>query len=130
MDFNILIPMSKSNPAIEKSEIFAIKCIKVYQDLQKNNEYILSKQFLRSSTSIGANIAEANSSQSKKDFYAKMCIAYKECHETAYWIRLLTLSGLISTDLREVEELCQELIKIIAQIKLTTEKNLSLQKNE
>ena len=74
------------NVITQKSEDFALSCIRLYQALQKEGEYILSKQLLRSGTSIGANVAEANSSHSKKDFYAKICIAYKEAHETQYWI--------------------------------------------
>lgn len=119
------------NISIQKSETFALKAIEVFQTLQKNDhEYILSKQFLRSSTSIWANLAEANASHSKKDFYAKVCIAYKECHETAYWIRLLTISNLTEYDFSEILELCNELIRILAQIKITTEKNLSQEKHE
>ena len=108
----------------QKTEDFALKCIVIYQLLVKENEYIISKQFLRSSTSIGANVAEANASHSKKDFYAKICIAYKEAHETAFWIRLLEKSTLTKVDVLEIKSDCQEIIRILAKIKLTTEKNL------
>ncbi len=74
----------------EKSYNFAIRIIKAHQYLVKEKkEFILSKQLLRSGTSIGANIAEANGAISDSDFSAKMSIAYKECLETKYWISLL-----------------------------------------
>ncbi len=113
-----------TNNIIEKTEEFSLSCICLYQFLQKEGEYVLSKQFLRSSTSIGANVAEANASQSKKDFYAKMCIAYKEAHETLYWTRLLERSSLTQQDMSKIKHDCEEIIRILAKIKLTTESNL------
>lgn len=115
-----------TNILIEKSEDFALAIIKLYQTLQKDWEHIISKQVLRSGTSIGANITEANSSQSKKDFYAKMCIAYKELHETLYWIRLLEKSTLTKQDLSELKLQWEEIVRILAKVKITTEKNLQL----
>lgn len=113
-----------NNSIVEKTEVFALSCIRLYQSLQKEWEYVLSKQLLRSGTSIGANVAEANASQSKKDFYAKMCISYKEAHETLYWLRLLQKSGLAQHDISQIKDDCEELIRILAKIKLTTESNL------
>jgi len=113
------------NIIIDKTIQFALNCISLYQQLQKSGEYIISKQLLRSGTSIGANVAEANAAQSKKDFYAKMCIAYKEAHETQYWLTLLTKSTLTDINLSEYESQCHEIILLIAKIKLTTEKNMS-----
>ena len=73
-----------------KSFDFAIRIVKLYQYLcEDKKEYILSKQLLRSGTSIGANVSEAQRGQSKSDFYAKIAIALKEANETLYWIRLL-----------------------------------------
>jgi len=112
------------NIITQKSEDFALCCIRLYQALQKESEYVLSKQLLRSGTSIGANIAEANSSHSKKDFYAKICIAYKEAHETDYWIRLLQKSSLTQQDISQLKSDCEEIIRILAKIKITTENNL------
>ncbi len=109
---------------VEKSEEFALMCIWLYQTLQKEGEYVLSKQILRSGTSIGANVAEANSSQSKKDFFAKMCIAYKEAHETQYWLKLLEKSSLTQQNVSEIRNDCEEIIRIIAKIKITTENNI------
>lgn len=74
----------------DKAYKFAIRIVKGYKYLCENKqEYVLSKQLLRSGTSIGANIAEANGAISKADFRAKMSIAYKECLETKYWLSLL-----------------------------------------
>ncbi|MFA6080310.1 MAG: four helix bundle protein [Candidatus Gracilibacteria bacterium] len=112
------------NIITQKSEDFALSCIRIYQALQNEGEFILSKQLLRSGTSIGANIAEANSSQSKKDFFSKVCIAYKEAHETQYWIGLLQKSSLTQQDLIHIKDDCQEIIRILAKIKITTETNL------
>jgi four helix bundle protein len=74
----------------EKAYLFAIRVVKAYQYLCENKkEHVLSKQMLRSGTSIGANIAEANGAISDADFSSKMSIAYKECLETKYWLSLL-----------------------------------------
>ena len=79
-----------SNVSVRKSFDFAVRIVRLYQHLTRNKrEYVLSKQLLRSGTSIGANISEAQRAQSKADFLAKMSIALKEANETDYWIRLL-----------------------------------------
>ena len=77
--------MKEDNQIVEKSKAFAIRIIRLYQHLnQSKQEYVLSKQVLRSGTSIGANAKEANSAQSRADFTAKMQIALKEASETEY----------------------------------------------
>ncbi len=82
--------MSNKSILKEKSYSFAIRIIKLYKYLKsEKNETILSKQIVRSGTSIGANIEEAIGAQSKNDFMAKISIAYKESRETEYWLRLL-----------------------------------------
>lgn len=116
------------NVLLSKSKNFALLCIEFYQLLQKEGEYVISKQFLRSATSIGANIHEAVSGQSKKDFYAKICIAFKEANETMYWIGLLKESSITSLNTHQLEEDCQEIIKMLASTKMTTERNLGYQK--
>lgn len=86
----------------------------------KKNEYTISKQILRCGTSIGANIEEAIGGQSSKDFYTKICIAYKEARETHYWLRLLKDSQYITT--QQFNSLIidsEEIIKIITQIQKT-----------
>lgn len=82
--------MREDNLIKNKSEDFAVRIINLYKYLVKEKtEYVLSKQMLRSGTSVGANINEALCGISKKDFLSKMYIAFKECHETKYWIKLL-----------------------------------------
>jgi len=83
--------MKKGNVIQDKSYAFAKEVVLLYQQLVKDNkEYVLSKQFLRSRTSIAANVEEVNGDQSRKNFFHKMTIAYKETRETHYWIRLLS----------------------------------------
>ena len=108
----------------DKSYRFALRIIKLYRFLSVNkNEYVLSKQLLRSGTSIGANIEESIGGQTEKDFYTKLSIAYKESRETDYWIRLLRDSDLLSKE--QAESLlidCDELIRIIGKIQSTIRK--------
>ena len=78
------------NAGFDKSFEFAVRIVKLSKYLtQEHREFTLSKQLLKSGTSIGANVAEAQRGQSKADFAAKMCIALKEANETEYWLRLL-----------------------------------------
>ena len=83
----------KTNLIRERSYHFGLKVIRLYHTLSKQGEFILSKQLVRSGTSIGANVEEALAAQSRKDFISKMSIASKEARETNYWIRLLRDSG-------------------------------------
>ena len=90
----------KENILIDKSITFAARIIKLNQHLTKDKkEYIISKQIIRSGTSIGANINEASYGQSRADFIAKMHIALKETAETEYWLKLLTLSEYITEEM-------------------------------
>jgi len=104
-----------------KSKVFALQVIQLFQGLQSQWEFILSKQILRSGTSIWANIREAIAGQSKKDFYAKICIAFKEAHKTHYWLELLEESKLIETNTQTLQSECDELIKMLASTKITSE---------
>ena len=114
--------MKEDNQIVEKSKAFAIRIIRMYQHLNKmKQEYILSKQVLRSGTSIGANVKEANSAQTRADFTAKMQIALKETSETEYWLELLMETGYITE--KEGESIltdCQELLKMITAILKST----------
>ena len=84
----------KENPLIEKTFAYSLEIISIYKYLVKSKkEYTLSKQLLKCSTSIGANVAEANGAISKADFSAKMSIAYKESLESKYWLKHLKESG-------------------------------------
>ncbi|MDD4181917.1 MAG: four helix bundle protein [Victivallaceae bacterium] len=116
------------NPAQLKSYLFALRMIKMYQHLTKEKrEFILSKQVLRSGTSIGANIREANGAQSDKDFFAKIMIAYKESLETEYWLMLLLDSDYIEPKAAEsILNDCRELQKILGSIKKTMRQRLKL----
>ena len=111
----------KDNILRNKSYQFALRVIKTYQFIcSEKQEYVLSKQLLRSGTSIGANIEEAIGGQSDKDFLSKMSISYKEARESHYWIRLLKDSGYL-TEKQTVSLLNdnEELLKIIGSIQKT-----------
>lgn len=107
-----------------KSLAFAKQSIDLYKLLIENKEFVLSKQFLRSSTSIGANICEALAGQSKKDFIAKMSISSKEARETLYWIELIEYSNFIIYDNTSLKNNCLELISMLTAIIKTAQKNL------
>jgi len=111
----------KTSIVKDKSEKFALRIVDMYKYLNNTKkEYVLSKQILRSGTSIGANINEALRGQTKKDFYAKMSIAYKECAETAYWLDLLYGSNYITN--KEYDSMSDqnlELLKMLAAITKT-----------
>ena len=115
----------KENIIVDKSYKFAVRIIKLYLFLKKEkNEYELSKQVLRSGTSIGANVEEAVGGQSRKDFLSKMSIAYKEARETKYWLWLLYDTNFIDTELfNSLVNDCEELLKIIGKIQVTMKKN-------
>lgn len=108
-----------------KALSFAKEAINLYKLLFVQNEYVLSKQFLRSATSIGANISEALAGQSKKDFIAKMSIASKEARETLYWIELLEYSNFITYDYNNIKSQCSELIQMLTAIVKTSQQNLT-----
>jgi four helix bundle protein len=107
--------MMRDNILIDKSVTFAVRIIKLHQYLVKNKkEAIISKQIVRSGTSIGANINEANYGQSKADFISKLHIALKETAETEYWLKLLTQSEYISSDMgNSLLSDCLELKRIL-----------------
>lgn len=98
-----------------KSKAFALRIIKMYNYLcNEKKEYVMSKQILRSGTSIGANIAEAFYAQSEADFIAKLYISRKEAGETLYWIDLLKESGYIGDDVAtSISAECDELLKLL-----------------
>ena len=108
----------------DKAYQFAIRIVNAYKHLcQEKKEFVLSKQLLRSGTSIGANIAEANGAISPADFRAKISIAYKECLETKYWLSLLKDTGYISEKAFEsVYQDAQEISKMLWKIVKTTSK--------
>ena len=111
---------------LEKSKNFAVRIIRLYQFLTENKkEYVLSKQILRSGTSIGANVNEAKSGFSRKDFLAKMYIAFKECSETLYWLDLLFETDYLTKEQYDsISVDAIELKKILSSITKTVKDNL------
>lgn len=105
----------KDSIARQKSETFALRIIKLYNVLTTDRkEYVLSKQILRSGTSIGANLSESECAISKKDFVSKVYIALKESVETQYWLRLLKESKYITlTEYNSLYADCNEITKIL-----------------
>lgn len=114
--------MKKENIIVDMSFEFALRIVKLYDYLCKEKkEFILSRQVMRSGTSIGANIEEAQGAQSTKDFISKLSIAFKEARETRYWLKLLYKSDYLT--LKQYESLlddCNQMINIISSILLTT----------
>ena len=117
--------MAKDNVVKDKSRGFAIRIINLYKYLcEEKKEYILSKQLLRAGTSIGANVNEALCGISRKDFIAKMYIAYKECAECLYWLDLLVATEYITTlEFESINSDCEELRKLLSSITKTTQEN-------
>ena len=105
-----------------KSFSFAVRIVKLCRNLQSDNKkFVLSKQLLRSGTSIGANVAESQQAQSRADFISKLSIALKEAVETNYWLRLLYATDyLSSTEYSSVITDCKELEKLLTAILKTT----------
>lgn len=116
---------NKENPLKDKSYKFALRIVKLYKHLiEEKKEFVLSKQVLRSGTSIGANIAEGNQAQSKSDFIHKLSISHKEAFETEYWLCLLQDSEYITE--KQAESLindCQEIQKILTSSIKTAKTN-------
>lgn len=117
--------MAKENAALDKSFDFAIRAVRVYQYLTKERrEYALSKQLVRCSTSIGANINEAQAGQSRNDFIAKMAVASKEARESKYWIDLLIATDYLSGDDANTKTLrndAAELVSLLTRIVKTSQ---------
>jgi len=117
----------KENIIVDRSFLFAIKIVNQYKILcDVKREFVLSKQMLRSGTSIGANVREAHNGESKNDFIHKMAIAQKEAAEVLYWIELLYKTEYLSNE--EYNSLyndATELIKIIKSIIISTKQNVS-----
>jgi four helix bundle protein len=109
----------------KKSFQFSLKIISLYKKLQKEKEFVISNQILRSGTSIGANIEEALAGQSKRDFTAKMSISSKETRETKYWLRLLKESELTNLEVNSLILDIDELIRILTFIVKTSQQNLT-----
>lgn len=118
--------MKKDNIIAEKTKKFAIRIIRLYQHLQKNNKGaidVLFRQLLRSGTSVGANVHEAVRAQSKRDFESKLSIALKEASETDFWLEIFTETDYLTHN--EYESIggdCVEIMKILTAILNTSKK--------
>ena len=117
--------MTQDNPIEKRSYLFALRIVKAYKYLTKQkDEYVLSKQMLRSGTSIGAMMREAKFAQSRADFVNKASIALKEANETLYWIELLHDSEYIDdSSFNSLHQEADELTAILASIVKTTKEN-------
>ena len=117
--------MKTGTVVVEKSKAFALRIINLYRYLKdEKREHILSKQVLRSGTSIGANVKEAIRGQSRADFLSKINIALKEASETEYWLELLHESDYIPDDAFEsIYRDCQELLRLLMSIAKSTKGN-------
>ena len=124
--------MNEKKPNIikEKSFAFALRVVKLYQFLVEKKEFVLSKQLLRSGTSVGALVRESEHAESKADFIHKMAIAQKEANESEYWIELLFQSGYLSQDqYQSIVDDINELQKILTSIIITIKSKNKKQKN-
>jgi four helix bundle protein len=118
--------MKKDNVLKDKSYKFSIRIVKFYQFIStQKKEFVISKQVLRSGTSIGAMIEEANQAESKADFIHKLSIANKEANETHYWLRLIKDTQIVTEDILPLLNDCEELIKLLTAIIKSTKQNLS-----
>jgi len=117
----------KENIVKNKSFGFAVRIVRLYQYLcEQKKEYVLSKQLLRSGTSVGAMVREAEHAESKLDFKHKMAIAQKEINETIYWLELLQATNYLNNEQFEsVNTDAVELIKLITSIIITSKTNIN-----
>lgn len=117
----------ENGTAKKKSNAFAVRIVRLYRYLcDEKKEYVLSKQLLRSGTSIGANLAEAECAISRKDFLSKVYIALKECMETKYWLELLRETDyLTEQEYLSVNSDCEELRKMLSSTTKTLNSTLN-----
>lgn len=113
----------KENIIKEKTFNFSLSVIELYKKMLEQNEYVLSKQLLRSATSIGANVNEATAAQSRKDFITKMSIASKEARETNYWLQLISASKIVNINVSTEVNSCNEIVRILTSIVKTSQDN-------
>jgi len=114
----------KENLIKRKSFEFAVLSIRTYKKLIEQKEFVVSKQFVRSATSKGSNVQEADAGISKKDFVAKMSIASKEARETLYWIQLLKETELVNFNFEELKQKCEEIVRILTSRVKTSQLNI------
>jgi len=119
----------KANDLLERTIVYSRRVIKAYRDLEKDGVgRILGRQLVRSATSIGANLHEAQGGQTRPDFISKISIAQKEALETVYWLKVLEGENIVSgVVLKELLDEASQLSPILAKISVTSKKNLSQQ---
>ncbi|ADQ17074.1 four helix bundle protein [Leadbetterella byssophila] len=117
----------RDNVVKNKSFVFAVRIVKLYQYLcEQKKEFVLSKQLLRSGTSVGAMVREAEHAESKTDFKHKIAIAQKEINEALYWLELLQATNYLNDEqFKSIHKDAEELIKLITSILKTTKNNLN-----
>ena len=116
--------MNKKNIILDKTFDFSLDIIELYKILQENKEFVISRQLLRSATSVGANSEEGSAAQTKKDFITKMSIASKEARESRYWLRLLDKSQLVKHDYKNYLSKIDEIVKILTAIVKTAQTSI------
>lgn len=117
--------MKEDNKILNLTFDFSIQIIGLYKLLVQQNEYVISKQLLRSATSIGANVEEANAAQTKKDFIMKMSIASKEARESRYWLRLLEKSQMVKGEYSVYLTAVEHIVNILTKIVKTSQESLN-----
>jgi len=128
MNYEILTMNDSKNILKNKSFLFAIRIVELYKYLSTDRkEFVLSKQLLRSGTSVGANIREAKNAESAMDFVHKLAIAQKECDETLYWLELLFQTKfIVENEYKTISNDAEELLKMLRSSILTKKKNLKV----
>ena len=124
--------MTETRSVIQtKSFDYSVRIIRMYQFLCKEHKiYSLADQILRCGTSVGANVEEAEGALTKREFTAKIGIAYKEARETRYWLRLLAVTGYLDEKTGQSMLIgCEELVKILGSIQKTSQENLAKEKD-
>lgn len=116
--------MKTDNLIADMTFDFSLQIISLYRQLVEHKEFGLSKQLLRSATSIGANVEEATAGQTKKDFVAKMAIASKEARETRYWLRLLDRSKIVPVNYEQHLISIENIINVLTKIVKTAQANI------
>ena len=124
----ILLAMEKENPIRDKSYAFAVHIVEFCRYLQDKKEFVLSKQLLKSGTSVGANVEEALQAQSKADFISKLSISLKEAFESRFWLRLMLDTQTASVEkILPLQSEIQEIVALLTSIVKSSRQNLDLE---
>ena len=115
--------VEKRNVIVEMTLNFSIAIVKFAEELEKRQKFVIANQILRSGTSIGANVTEAQNAESKKDFIHKMKIATKEASETKYWLLICEQSESYPFD-QKLMDMVEQISKVLSRILTTTKKNI------